>query len=397
MKWLQDCPVLHGQIEGHVPMIALLIAFPWVLLIFAWGGFWRADQKLPKIAPLQIYPAIDIIIPARDEADVIQPVVEAHLRTGYPGKIRLLVVDDDSSDNTGALALAAGATVIKAPTRPQDWSGKLWALHTGLSFLAKDSRSARWTLLTDADIVHAPNTLQLLVEKAETGKHDLVSLMARLDTNGFWGRLLIPAFIFFFQKLYPFPWVNRSGHRCSAAAGGCILIRTTALEDAGGIESIRGALIDDCALAARIKAGASNGSIWLGLASEEVVSLRDNSSFRSNWAMVKRTAFSQLRHSYFLLIGTVIGMVWVYILPVLAIPSGILMGETAVAISGALAIGMMCIAYRPTLRLYGLAWWRTLSLPLAATVYAAMTVGSAVDHYRGKGGLWKGRIYSGRT
>lgn len=375
-------------------MLAILICLAWGFLLLFWGGFWRADQRLsPALDPVE-WPEVTILIPARDEADTISDVVHAHLASSYPGTVRLIVVDDHSQDGTAKFAKAAGAEIIQAAPLPDGWSGKLWALQNGIEHADQIAPDAPYLLLTDADILHAPDTLGQLVGKAQGDDLALVSLMARLDARGLWGSLLIPAFIFFFQKLYPFGWVNRPGFPMAAAAGGCVLIRRDALREIGGLSAIRDALIDDCTLAARIKRSGQNRPIWLGLADTEVTSLRDNRAFASIWTMVRRTAFTQLHHSWLLLAGAVIGMTLLYIAPVAMLLYGAFFASAPPLVSGALAIGLMSCAYWPTLRLYGKPVWWTLGLPFAALLYTAMTIASAFAHLRGSGGAWKGRTYS---
>lgn len=353
-------------------------ALAWAVLLLARGGFWRADRRLPAVPAPGDWPAVTTVIPARNEAATIAEVVAAHRASGYPGAFQVVVVDDSSGDGTGALARAAGAEVVTAPPLPAGWSGKLWALETGLRGVATD-----WVLLTDADIRHAPGTLARLVAFAEAEGLAMVSLMARLDARGVWGRLLIPAFVFFFQKLYPFGWVNDPRRATAGAAGGCVLIRAEALAAIGGIAAMRGALIDDCTLAARVKA--TGRAIWLGLAQDEIVSLRDNRRLGSVWTMVARTAFTQLGHSGWRLAGAVAGMALVYLVPVAAVLTGRPEGLAVWAAMG--------LAYAPTVRLYGLSWGWALTLPAAALLYTAMTVDSARAHWSGRGGAWKGRTY----
>ncbi len=379
--------------------IALLSLVAWGILIFARGGFWRADQRLPSdLSEPSHWPDVAVVIPARDEAATIAEVVSAHGATDYPGQVRIFVVDDGSTDGTGDLAREAaqdrGVTVIPAPSLAPEWTGKLWALHNGILAARSAMPSARWLLLTDADIVHAPQTLQALVRMGEARNLALVSLMARLDARGFWGSLLIPAFIFFFQKLYPFAWANDPAKRLAAAAGGCVLIRREALEAIGGIGAIRGALIDDCSLAALIKAGPPRRQIWLGLARHEVESRRDNRALNSIWHMVSRTAFTQLGYSALALAGTVAGMVFLYLVPPIAVVWGLLDGDVLLSLAGIAAWGAMAAAYRPTVLDYGKPLWMAFTLPLAGALYAAMTLDSAIRHWRGAGGAWKGRVYA---
>ncbi len=381
-------------------ILAVLSAVVWLVLLLARDGFWRADQRLgAEPLPPPDWPEVVVLVPARDEAGTVGRVLEAHAASSYPGRLSVILADDGSADGTGAIARrvaaqsARPARVIEAPSLASGWSGKLWALEAARRAAATAAPEARYLLLTDADIVLAPDTLTRLVTKAEAQGLALVSLMARLDARGFWGGLLIPAFVFFFQKLYPFSRINDAGCDVAGAAGGCILIRREAIEEIGGFGAIRGALIDDCALARRVKLGPPRRAIWLGLAEDEAVSLRDNRRLASIWTMVARTAFTQLRHSALLLAGTVAAMALTYQAGPLAALTLPLHGDPLAAGAGALAWGMAGFAYRPTLRLYGRSAWQAAGLPLAALLYSAMTLGSAVNHWRGCGGAWKGRSY----
>lgn len=374
-------------------MFGLLTLAAWAVLLLAWGRFWRADQRLTAVAAPKKWPDVVAVIPARDEAETIGEVVTALKATQYLGRLDIIVVDDQSSDGTGDIAAKAGATVIPAPALPEGWSGKLWAVHNGLEQADRIASSASWVLLNDADIRHAPDTLRRLVAKGEAEDLALVSLMARLDSRGWWGGLLIPAFIFFFQKLYPFAWVNKPSHWVAAAAGGCMLVRRTALAEIGGIQALKGALIDDCTLGAKIKHDPPKRKIWLGLAGSEVLSLRDNRALSSVWTMVARTAFTQLRHSTGLLIGAVLGMVFTYLGPWIALIWGVLAFDPLNFLTGAAAIAAMSLAYWPTARIYDQPSWKVLMLPIAAALYTAMTISSARNHWKGQGGRWKGRTY----
>lgn len=382
-------------------IVMVIVVAVWLVLLTAWGGFWRADQRLSTTgqAPA-IWPEIAAIIPARDEAETVAEVLQSHVATRYPGRLSVILVDDGSQDGTAEVArwIAEGAArsvhVIDAPGLPEGWSGKLWALETGLKALDELAPGAELVLLADADIRHAAGTLERLVAQLDHGGYDLVSLMARLDARGFWGALLIPAFVFFFQKLYPFPWVNDASRRTAAAAGGCVLIRRTALARIGGFEQIRAALIDDCALARAVKHGhGGRGTIWLGLAADEVVSLRDNRAFGSIWRMVARTAFTQLGHSPAVLVGVLGGMVLIYLAGPLVVLGFPWHGDPRAGTLGAIAWMLSGLAYLPTLRLYGKPTWQALALPVAAAFYSAITLGSAIAHWRGRGGHWKGRSY----
>lgn len=380
-------------------MLTLLAAAAlaaWIYLVLFHGFFWRADQRLPAEtkSPAR-WPDIVAVIPARDEAPVIGGAVESLLRQDYPGDLRVVVVDDASTDGTADAARAAAAragaearlAVIAAPPLPPGWSGKLWAVHNGIGAAPAERR---YVLLTDADIVHAPDALRRLAAKAEAEELDLVSLMVKLHCASFAEWLLIPAFVFFFQKLYPFPWVNDREISTAGAAGGCMLVRRAAFDRAGGIVAVKDALIDDCALAAALK---KNGPIWLGLA-DKTVSVRRYPRIGDVWRMVARTAYTQLRLSPLLVLGTVLGMALLYLVPPLALALCPFAGAWAAAAMGAAAFALMLFAYRPTWELYRGDDPALVLLPLAALLYTAMTVDSALRHMRGKGGAWKGRTYA---
>ncbi len=376
--------------------IALSSILGWICLRFRRGGFWRADQRLPASPkPPAIWPQVTAVVPARNEAESIGRAVRSLLNQDYPGPFRIVVVDDNSTDGTTAEALRAAAddprlVVIPGAPLPKRWTGKLWAVHQGVNCALENVLGTEFLLLTDADIEHDPSNVRRLVALAENERQDLVSLMVRLRCETFWERLLVPPFIFFFQKLYPFPWVNDRSRSEAAAAGGCMLIRTTALQAAGGIATIRGQLIDDCALAARIKQ--YGGAIWLGLA-EETRSLRLYPRLRDVWSMIARTAFTQLNHSSGKLLATVIGMLVLYVIPPLSVLLWMAGGSIQLAILGLVAWLMMAASFAPTLTLYrrSLAW--SLLLPLAACLYVLMTIDSARLSWQGRGGIWKGRSF----
>lgn len=368
----------------------------WLFLLFFRGGFWRGDQKLTESTPeLNRWPEVVAVIPARDEEATIGTTVASLLAQDYPGSLDVVVVDDGSRDATTAAALEAAAgsnrvAIIDGEALPPGWTGKLWAVHQGLCFAEKRWPESQYWLLTDADIKHEPTKVRRLVVEARSRNCDLVSLMVKLRCASFWEKLLIPAFVFFFQKLYPFPRVNDPQRPEAAAAGGCILVRRGALAAAGGIAAVRDNLIDDCGLAAQIK---RRGPIWLGLATE-TRSLRRYDRLSEIWLMVARTAFTQLKHSTAAVVATVLGMVLMYCVPPLATIYGIAATNAAAAGLGGLAWLLMVAAYRPTLRLYRMPVWWGLLLPAAAFLYTLMTVDSARRHWQGRGGLWKGRNYS---
>ena len=383
-----------------LPALAALSLLAWLYLLALRGGFWRCEQRLGRPAPpAGEAPSVVAVVPARTEAAVIGRSLAGLLAQDYAGPFIVVVVDDHSTDATRTIAtdLAAGAPrpllVEAAPPLAEGWSGKLSAVDAGVRRAAALAPQARYLWLTDADIAHAPDVLSSLVAKAESDRLDLVSLMARLDDRGFWARLLIPAFVFFFQKLYPFAWANDPRRATAAAAGGCMLVRRDALTRAGGIAAVRGALIDDCALAAAIK-HEQGGRIWIGV-TDRVHSLRDNTRLGDIWAMVARTAFTQLRHSPVLLAGTLLGMTVIYLVPPLLVLSWPWHGQAAAGVPALAAWAAMAVAFRPTLRLYGRPPWLAALLPVAGLLYSLMTVDSALRHWRGRGGQWKGRTYGG--
>ncbi|MDS3862275.1 glycosyltransferase [Thermosynechococcaceae cyanobacterium BACA0444] len=374
-----------------------LSLFIWLVLLLAWGNFWRADQQLttPPLVP-PAWPAITVIIPARNEADVMATSLTSLLNQDYPGEWQIVLVDDQSQDETSQIAQATAATlnksaqlkIITGTPLPPGWSGKLWALEQGIK--AAQTRQPQYLLLTDADIAHSPTNLRELVQKATTEHLALVSLMVQLRCQSFWEKLLIPAFIFFFQKLYPFPWVNNPQRKTAAAAGGCILLENQALQAVGGIEVIRQALIDDCSLAAAFK---NQGyRIWLGLSST-TLSLRPYPDLASIWNMVARTAYTQLNYSPWLLAGTLVGMTLVYLMAPLGVIWGLVTGHWLVLLLALLTWALMAIAYTPTIRLYHLGWAWSFALPGIAFLYNLMTFDSARRHWLGQGGAWKGRTY----
>lgn len=372
----------------------------WGWLTFLHGGFWRASERLKDAPAPEQWPEVAAVIPARDEAETIGDVIRAHMAADYPGKFSVILADDGSSDQTADIARAAAAggahsfETIPVPGLPQGWSGKLWAVHNGLARAKEIAPGAEYILMTDADIKTAPDTMMRLVAKAEHENLALASLMAKLDSRGPWASFLIPAFIYFFQKLYPFPRANDPDDNLAAAAGGCMLVRREAIEAVGGVESIRSALIDDCALAKAVKDTTPSTRIWLGLADDEAVSLRDNRELSSIWNMVARTAYAQLHFSPLLLAGTILGMALVYLAAPLIVLTFFGCWNFAALFYAVIACGLMAYTYWPTLKLYDRAPWEAALLPAAAALYTAMTISSALRHWRGEGGLWKGRTYA---
>ena len=368
----------------------------WCVLLFFRGGFWRTRPAAPlATAPRDAWPAVAAVVPARNEADVIAQAVSTLLAQEYPGAFHVIVVDDHSTDGTADAARAAALqlqcsdrlTVLTAKPLPPGWSGKVWAQSQGIEAVRTLGRPADFLLLTDADIGHPTDAVTQLVARADAEKRDLVSLMVRLRCDSLWEKALIPAFVFFFAKLYPFSWVNNPRNKTAAAAGGCMLVRRTALEEAGGIESIRAELIDDCSLAARIKhRGEGRHPIRLDVAARSV-SLRPYDNSGEIWNMIARTAFTQLRYSGWLLAGTLAGMVIIYLIPPIA---ALVLGP--LGWPAWLAWAAMCCAYAPMLRYYGRSPLWAPFLPLVALFYVGATFASAVRYWRGKGGQWKARV-----
>ncbi len=368
----------------------------WLYLLSARGGYWRERIAAP-VAELAVWPEIVAVVPARDEAASIPAVVCSLLAQDYPGRFRLVVVDDHSEDGTAALArdaaerLGAGDRLSVVPARalPDGWTGKLWAVAEGLAHAEAMMGTAPYALLTDADVVHAPTNLKELVARAERGRLDLVSLMVRLNCRTLAERALIPAFVYFFQMLYPFGWVNNGDRRTAAAAGGCMLVRRSALQRIGGIARIRGALIDDCALAEAIK---DEGDVWLGLA-DRTLSLRVYPRFGDIERMVARSAYTQLRRSPALLALAVGGMALVFLAPPLLAFIGAVMADGApLSLMGMAAWVMMAGSFAPTLRYYGVSLLWAPMLPAIALFYLGATLHSAYQYRLGRGGEWKGRI-----
>lgn len=369
--------------------IGIAAAAAWLYLIFCRGGFWQIE---PAPAPPRPAPPRNVVavIPARDEAPLIGRALASLCAQDHAGSLHIVVADDHSSDGTGEVARAAAAaagcgqrlTVVAARPLPAGWTGKLWAVREGIA--AARTLAPDYLLLTDADIVHGPQELASLVGRAEADGYDLVSLMVRLNCVSLWERLLIPAFVFFFFKLYPPRWVADRKARTAAAAGGCMLVRPEALDRIGGIDSIRGEIIDDCALARRIKAG---GAVWLG-PSANTHSIRAYQSWRPIWEMIARCAFAQLQYSVVLLVLMVIGMAALYFAPLLLLLSG----RAIPMLLGGTAWLTMAATFVPILRLYRCPIWFGLLLPLIAAFYTAATIASAVAFRRGRGGSWKGRF-----
>ncbi|MFE1905668.1 glycosyltransferase [Streptomyces gardneri] len=439
---------------GPLVWFAIASLAAWLWLLLGQGFFWRTDQRLPPAGEDRAahagggWPRVVVVVPARDEAEVLPLSLPSLLAQDYPGEAEVILVDDGSTDGTGRVAAELaeryGATAerhhgraaldrdpvertgggavpadigaepaggpaeppravrvgrprgglpltVASPGEPEPgWTGKLWALRHGIA-LAR-AREPEFLLLTDADIAHEPDSLRLLVAAARTHDLDLVSQMARLRVASRWERLVVPAFVYFFAQLYPFRWINRARPRATAAAGGCVLLRTETAVAAGVPEVIRRAVIDDVSLARAVRR--SGGRIWLGLA-ERVDSVRPYPGLGELWRMVSRSAYAQLRYSPLVLAGTVAGLVVIYLVPPVSLVAGAATGNAAAAWAGGAAWAIMTGTYVPMLRYYRQPLWPAPLLPFTALLYLLMTVDSAVQHYRGRGAAWKGRTYAG--
>jgi hopene-associated glycosyltransferase HpnB len=382
-------------------IVALIASVPviiWAYLIFGRGGFWlcrsgedAASAPSPDLQDLADPPSVTAIIPARDEAEAIAVSVDSLLKQDFPGRFSIVIVDDQSSDGTADVARSAAAAlgqservhIVAGSAPPQGWTGKLWAMRQGLTVVEAGASSPEFILFTDGDIAYGPQTLCRLVVIARSTDSVLVSLMAKLRTVSFAERMLAPAFVFFFQMLYPFAWANDPRRRTAAAAGGCMLVRRGALTEAGGLETLRDALIDDCALAAAMKL---QGPIWLGL-TDIVRSLRGHPDVADFGRMVARTAFAQLRYSPILLVGAVAGMAVTYLAP----PLFAVLAHGAAQAEGVIAWALMALSFVPMLRFYRQPMIFSIALPAVAAAYTVFTIDSALQHWRGRGGSWKGR------
>jgi hopene-associated glycosyltransferase HpnB len=362
----------------------------WLYLLLGRGGFWLCTERDDwKTVALAQRPGVAVVMPARNEAAGIAASARSLAAQDYPCTI--VLVDDESSDGTAEIARAALATngghqfqVVKSQNLPPGWTGKLWAIKQGIDAAMALRPAPEYLLLTDADIVHPADSITRLVVQARSKGLLLTSLMVELRCKTFAERITIPAFIFFFQMLYPFAWVNNPRNEIAAAAGGCMLIRADALLRIGGIAAIRDALIDDCALA---KAFKRHGPIWLALSSR-VRSIRSYASLAEIRAMVVRSAYAQLRYSPVLLLATVAAMTIAYLLP----PVMAIFGPGAARAMGALSWSLMAVAFLPTLRLYRVSAVWSVALPAIALLYMVFTLDSAYQYLRGRGGSWKGRV-----
>jgi hopene-associated glycosyltransferase HpnB len=376
-------------------VVAIICALIWLYLIVGRGAFWLCGVRDTDRTGLDVpqWPAVVAVVPARNEADHIAASIGSLLRQEYPGSFRIILVDDDSSDGTALIATRAAAfapnrlIVVGSESPPRGWTGKIWAVKQGIA--SAEELQPEYLLLTDADIVHAPDTLAWLVKQARAGGFVLTSLMAKLRCESLAERTHVPAFIYFFQMLFPFSWVSKPHASTAAAAGGCMLVRADALENAGGIASIRNALIDDCSLAEKLK---KVGPVWLGL-TDRARSIRPYDTLADVRRMIARSAYAQLRYSPLLLAATIAMMVLTFIAP----PLLAIFATGLTRYLGIVVWLAMTISYIPTLRFYRLSPLWSLALPGIAALYLYYTIISAYDHMRGRGGQWKGRIHADAT
>ncbi len=326
---------------------------------------------------------ITVVIPARNESKIIKNTLMALNEQGK--RLNIVLVDDESTDGTSEIARDMGLEnlkIIKGKPLPKGWTGKIWALEQGLQLV-----NTPYTLFIDADIIMKNRILATLKDKMIKEDWDMISLMAALSMNKFWEKMLIPSFIYFFKLLYPFSLSNKRSSKIAAAAGGCMFVKTKALRDIGGFQSIKDEIIDDCALAKRLKQ--AGNKIWIGL-TRSVISQRKYTKLSDIWNMVARTAFTQLKYSISLLILCTIMMAASFIFPFL----GLLSNNIYAILISWLALSVMIITYMPTIKFYGLSKLWALTLPISGVLYLMMTWSSAIRFFMGKRSEWKGRTYS---
>jgi hopene-associated glycosyltransferase HpnB len=379
-------------------MVSILIASValagWLYLLIFNKGFWRLTEHdvafVPEGAPAPSGAHVIAIVPARDEAEVIAASLSSLLQQDFPGRLEIVLVDDESTDGTEDVASARAAelgaadrlTVLRSGGPADGWTGKIAAMHRGFTHVRGLPKQPDFVLFCDADIAFEAHVLTRLVAGATARGSVLSSLMVKLRCESRAEKWFVPAFVFFFQKLYPFRAVNDPRSRIAGAAGGVMLVRPEALATAGGLPAIRDALIDDCALGALMK---KQGPIWLGL-TDDVYSLRPYPHLSDIERMVTRSAYAQLDYSPAKLAGAVMGMCLVYLAP----PALVFADPPARDIALVTWL-IMAQAYMPSLKFYGLSRARAFALPLIAACYTWFTALSALRHMRGRGGEWKGR------
>ena len=350
------------------------------------------------------WPPVRILVPARNEAQTLPETLPSLLHQDYPGRFGITLVDDRSEDGTARLAegiaeragVRGRLRVVSGSELPHGWVGKMWALQQGAEACGFGASAAggtpEYVLLTDADIRHAPHSLRRLVAESEADRLALNSRMARLRCTSLAERLLVPPFVFFFGLLYPMRWVNIRTKRPAAAAGGCMLLTAQALVRIGGFRAVRDRVIDDVSIAKLVKAAGL--PIRLSLSRADVESLRVYDRPSGLWRMVRRSAFTQIGYSWTLLGLTLVGMAVAYAAPPVLLGMGVVtLGADLAAgvpvwqsssawltLAAGLAWGLMAALYLPAVRFFGLALGWALTLPVAAILYQAMTLDSALRH-----------------
>jgi hopene-associated glycosyltransferase HpnB len=365
--------------------LSTFAALVWfMVLVLPWRPWLHSETLEPGPLADTDLSDLTVLIPARNEAEVIAATLGGLARQG--GGLKVVLVDDGSDDGTAEAARQveglAQLKIITNEALPPGWSGKLWALARGFQEV-----DTPWTLLLDADIELKPGMAAALLAKAKGDRRQFVSVMAQLRMASFWEKCLMPAFIYFFKLLYPFRLANSDFRHVAAAAGGCILVETQVLAGIGGFASIKGAIIDDCTLARRVKQAGHR--IWVGQ-SHSVVSLREYEGLEPIWEMVARSAFTQLRYSVWLL-GLCNALIVSLFLGPLA---GLCFGDANTRAVALVAYVCMVGSYWPSLRYYGRASLWAPTLPVIAVFYLAMTWTSALRYWRGDRSRWKNRVYS---
>ncbi len=364
--------------------LAALSALVWLaILLLPWQP-WRNHILLkvpPKGGPTPDLGHVTVVIPARNEARVIAQTLTALSLQGE--RLNVILVDDGSTDGTSDRARSiAGLNLHIVPGQPlpDGWMGKLWALEQGVQCVRTP-----YSLLLDADIQLDPGVISGLLNQAQHG-YALVSVMASLNMKSGWEKLLMPAFIYFFKMLYPFGLANSANKRFASAAGGCVLLETRLFAEIGGLAVIRNAVIDDCALAARVKQ--TGARTWIGQ-SRQVKSIRPYENLGEIWNMIARSAYTQLGNSLLVLLLCTIGLTLLFLIPV----AGLFIPNQVARLLSALALVEMISSYIPTLFYYGLSPAWALGLPLVGALYLGMTWSSALRYWRGERTRWKDRVY----